>query len=345
MTHKKFRFDIKKAIAACTAAGLFVCGGMVYADELSAADAPNITVGAFAEGAGEAVQGLSAADCAGAAINAGYKLIDGHKMVPVRFVAEELGYKVSWTDDEQKVVLSGKNEIVMYIGRDDYNIDGTAQKLGAAPALVNDSTTYVPVELIENSIGAKIFDVDDEILTVAVPTQVSVNSVSTDENGFTSVSVTDSVRGEVILYIGEDTEISVGGSEGSVEDIKTLADGQAIKVCYGSAMTMSLPPQTTALAVEIAAVSDNAEVPETVEFEGVITEVGEDYIVINENDIERQLTIPADMKMSGVKDKRIYMFDDLTVGSTVKGERSSIETRSLPPISLAVSLQIVSLAE
>lgn len=338
MTQRKFKFDIKKAIAACTAAGLFVCGGMVYADELTAGLAADTNI--------EAVQGLSSADCAGAAINAGYKLINGHKMIPVRFVAEELGYEVSWTDEEQKVALSGANEITMYIGRDEYTIDGAAKQLGVAPVLVDDSFTYVPVELVENSIGAKIFDVDDEILTVAVPTQVSVNSISTDENGFTSVSVTDSVRGEVILYIGEDTKIAVGDKEGSAEDIKSLESGQAINVCYGAAMTMSLPPQTTALSIEIAAgATDDAEVPETVEFEGVITEVGEDYIVINENEAERQLTIPADMKMSGVKDKRIYMFDDLTVGSMVKGTRSSIETRSLPPISLAVSLQIVSLAE
>jgi len=338
----KVKFDIKKVIAALTAAGVFACGGAVFADE--AVNPELIT-------APEPVVGEEATVVYnGGSTIVGYKEIDGHKMVPLRYLAESLNYTVTWIDEEQKVVLHrGAQEIGMYIGQDSYYFSKMMPaSVGAAPVLVDDSTTYVPVEFVTEVMGAHIYDGGDDMLTVAQAAFVSVNSVNTDENGFTSISVQDESRGEVIVYISEDTEIVAGGAQGSIDDVKALSEKQNVNVYYNVAMTMSIPPQTTALRIEIGnefQAEDAVDDVQTVDFSGVITEVGEDYVVIDDNGTERRLNIDDEVQIKGTVDKRIYKIDDLTVGSKISGVRGAAETRSIPPQSSAVSIVIESLAE
>lgn len=342
----KFKFDIKKVIASLTAAGVFVCGGAVFADEPVTTEpitAPSPVVG----------EETTAVYNGGSTI-VGYKEIDGHKMVPLRALAESLNYTVTWIDEEQKVVLNrGAQEIGMYIGQDSYYFSKMMPaSVGAAPVLVDDSTTYVPVEFVTEIMGAHVYDSGDEMLTAAQAALVSVNSVNTDENGYTSISVQEVPRGEVIVYISEDTEIVVNGAEGTIDDVKALSENQNVNVYYGVAMTMSIPPQTTALRIEIGnefnaedAAEDVADDIQTVDFSGVITEVGEDFVVIDDNGTERRLNIDDEVQIKGTVDKRIYKIDDLTVGSKISGVRGAFETRSIPPQSPAVSIVIESLAE
>ncbi len=338
----KVKFDIKKVVAALTAAGVFACGGAVFADEevnpelISAPD--------------PVVCEETIAVYNGGSTIVGYKEIDGHKMVPLRFLAESLSYNVTWIDEEQKIVLHrGAQEIGMYIGQDSYYFSKMMPvSVGAAPVLVDDSTTYVPVEFVTEVMGTQIYDGGDDMLTVAQAAFVSVNSVNTDENGITSISVQDESRGEVIVYLSEDTEIVVNGAQGTVDDVKALNEKQNVNIYYGVAMTMSIPPQTTALRIEIGnefQAEDAAEAVQTVDFSGVITEVGEDYVVIDDNDTERRINIDDEVQIKGTVDKRIYKIDDLTVGSKISGVRGAVETRSIPPQSPAVSIVIESLAE
>lgn len=81
---------------------------------------------------------------------------NGNVMVPLRAVAEKMGFKVDW-DGERQAVTVGNNdwETVIYIGKDSYvgvskiAIGMTApQSYGAAPQLVED-TTFVPAKMFE----------------------------------------------------------------------------------------------------------------------------------------------------------------------------------------------------
>ncbi|GIP40473.1 hypothetical protein J31TS4_37530 [Paenibacillus sp. J31TS4] len=73
-------------------------------------------------------------------------LQDGLLMVPLRAIAEALGYQVVWHGDTQSVdVIRGAVWSGIYIGSDAYAFGKMAPApLGAAPVL-KDSVTYVPI--------------------------------------------------------------------------------------------------------------------------------------------------------------------------------------------------------
>ena len=78
-----------------------------------------------------------------------------HTMIPLRSVAEGLGYDVAWNGEEMSVAVANDNvNIKIYIGKDSYYIEsakGTGMAnpvmVGATPEL-KDSKTYVPVVMI-----------------------------------------------------------------------------------------------------------------------------------------------------------------------------------------------------
>ncbi len=87
---------------------------------------------------------------------AGKKLIDqnGLLMLPLRSVAEGLGFKVTWNGEDKSIHLdNGTVKTTLYIGADSYfkassRALGLTQSfnLGAAPVLISDKT-YVPASL------------------------------------------------------------------------------------------------------------------------------------------------------------------------------------------------------
>lgn len=72
-----------------------------------------------------------------------YVLEDGTVMVPLRAVAEALGYEVGWHEGR---VVSLDSVMVLTIGKEEYTaLDKSAVKLEAAPQL-RDSRTFVPLD-------------------------------------------------------------------------------------------------------------------------------------------------------------------------------------------------------
>ncbi len=349
-------FNAKKVIAGLVAAGMLASGSAVFAeydpDKVIDTSLEYTTLSTNGE-----VQAPVNSEVTynGASINIGAEEADGHKMFPVRYVFESLGFDVAWVEEAQKIQLNrGAVEVGMYIGQDSYYLSRRMpEPLGAAPALINDETTYAPIELLTDILELKVIDNNDGTILIVEPAQVSFQNFEVDENDYKILTVNDAVKGEVIVYITEDTEITVNGEKGSIEDISKLEPGQTFEVGYGAAMTMSLPPQTNAVSINITSeqsenTSDNNEENppvENVEFSGVIKEVEEDRIIIDNNGNDLALIISDNTVISRGNDKRIYKIDDLTVGTEVKGMRENIETMSLPPISNAVSVEIVNLAE
>lgn len=68
-------------------------------------------------------------------------------------------------------------------------------------------------------------------------------AVTKQEDG--SLLITDAVRGEVIVHLPENVPY-IDGTTGQPLDIQQLKDGDTLQIWIGPAMTMSLPPQTTA---------------------------------------------------------------------------------------------------
>lgn len=95
-----------------------------------------------------------------------------HIMVPLRSVAESLGFKVGWNGEKQGITLDdGEVNTTVYIGKDNYYMASSfaigmsaPTALGAAPVL-KDDTTYVPGEMFDILCGAGTFSVKDNEIT------------------------------------------------------------------------------------------------------------------------------------------------------------------------------------
>lgn len=346
---KQNNFDTKKAISALIAAGMIVSSGAVFAeydpDKVVDTSLDYVTL------SDEYLETSALDTYNGTSLLTGIQNIDGHIMFPVRYVFEGLAFDVNWDGDAQKIVLNrGALEVGMYINQDAYYISKrVAEPLGIAPTLVNDETTYAPIELLTDLLGIRVIDNNDGTATVVDPSVVTFSSFNADNK---SITVLDPIIGEVIVYITDDSIITLNGENANIDAVATLSEGQEIKVSYDAAMTLSLPAQTSAIAIDILSdvvsdIENDATEIENVEFSGIITSVDENEktVTVSENGSELVLNILDTTIIGHGGDKRIYKIDDLTVGTEIKGTREGIETKSLPPISNAISVEIVNFAE
>ena len=77
-------------------------------------------------------------------------------MLPARFVAEELGAKVSWNEAERKVTIKKNDvEIILTIDSDIALVNGEEIKLDS-PAFIENDRTYTSVRFIAENLGASV---------------------------------------------------------------------------------------------------------------------------------------------------------------------------------------------
>ncbi len=172
--------------------------------------------------------------------------VNGNVMIPLRHVAENLGYTVTWVAESRSVELTrGPQFITMSIDNDSYAFSRRApQSLGVAPTLVGD-LTYVPVNFVTDIIGGFYNTNEDGTAKIVLPNFATVN-----ELGENSIVVTDDFLGEVVVFITEESQITKG-LDRRIYGIDDLAEGTRIEIEYAPAMTMSLPPQATAVRINI----------------------------------------------------------------------------------------------
>ena len=105
----------------------------------------------------------------GAAINkktAGVSpvVINSRTMVPVRALSEKMGYKVSWIEAKQQVIIENKNnKIELVIGKSNAKVNGVDKKItdNVSPMVIN-SSTYVPIRFVVENMGLDInYDAKD----------------------------------------------------------------------------------------------------------------------------------------------------------------------------------------
>lgn len=261
------------------------------------------------------------------------KEIDGVQMLPLRAVAEHFGYAVEWIEESQSVTLTkGAVYVIFSINENAYSFSRMAPaQLEAAPVLVNGETTYVPQSFFTELLNLNAYTTENGVKMVQ-PRTVSVVSMDTENN---TITVMDDFYGEVIVNITDETTASANG-----ESVMAfyLGEGTLIEVEYADFMTMSIPPQTNAVAIEILnmpveedeAIAKDAEI---VSIEGeqvtVTDEVyGEVVLIVSE-----ETEITANGEAAAV--------EDLAAGQTVKVEYSEAMTRSIPPQSAALKIEIV----
>ncbi|GEM_PF-1274699 len=81
--------------------------------------------------------------------------------VPIRFVAEALGFKVTWGGDvaggnkKEVIIQNGNLKVNMLIGSSDYLVNNNKSKMDVKPFLQN-NRTYVPIRFVAEALGAKV---------------------------------------------------------------------------------------------------------------------------------------------------------------------------------------------
>lgn len=81
-------------------------------------------------------------------INKDFYEVDGTKMVPLRLIAEKLGFKVEVTP-KGAIVSKGALSYTITRGQKEYGYNKALRQFKVAPALLESGKTYVPVEFVE----------------------------------------------------------------------------------------------------------------------------------------------------------------------------------------------------
>jgi len=83
-------------------------------------------------------------------------LVEGTTMVPVRFVAEALGFSVTWHGPIQVVwIEKGDRVVLLRVGKDQAVIDGETRPLPVAPVLIEDRT-FVPLRFVAEALDLEV---------------------------------------------------------------------------------------------------------------------------------------------------------------------------------------------
>lgn len=285
------------------------------------------------------------------------KTFENHLFVPVRSIAEELGFEVNWIADTKTITLTNTPQYITFnINSDGYTFAKTAPiKLGYAPVLT-EGVTYVPVEFLteimhlevetlDNSIAITTEDISDEEQHPIIGTA----TVSSVEDG--RISVNDEKLGEVVLIVSEDTPItSEDGEELTMEDI---TEGAQLTIEYNEAMTMSLPPINNPISITVLNTAEEEKI-DTITMDGTISEIilpekGEDV-----SEVQTKVIIKSTDKASDdneYQELALLLSDDteinftgeadtLTVGAEITAEFSPAMTRSIPTQTQCFSITV-----
>ena len=87
-------------------------------------------------------------------IESDFREVEGTKMVPLRLIAEELGYKVQ-SITNGAIVSKGAVSFTITRGEKMYGYNKALRQFDVAPALLEPSKTYVPVTFVEDLINAE----------------------------------------------------------------------------------------------------------------------------------------------------------------------------------------------
>ena len=92
---------------------------------------------------------------------------DSRTLCPVRFIAEGLGYGVSWNESSQTVTINdGKTKVDLQIGSKNVVVNGVVKTLDVAPKIVG-NRTFVPLRFVSEALGLSVdWRNDGQIITI-----------------------------------------------------------------------------------------------------------------------------------------------------------------------------------
>lgn len=350
MTNRRNKSNRVKKGVALLALSVALTGGAAYA---APNDAPVVTQAQ----APTAQKDIQITVNGQAAALHGFQLYDGKEaMLPLRAIAEALGFNLKWNQDDLSVDLS-KDAIWTKVknGEDRYSINKMYKSLGTAPALV-DNTMYIPASFVQEVLRA---EVTTEGGTVSITEQkqqqqhVTATGVITairDANGHKAVQINGVAMDGLVLNVSDETVYQT--ADGATLKFTDLALGMKVEVEHSLAATLSLPPQTPTFKITVL---DKADAKDVIGTAGTIEEVRTDdkgSVSLRIKGTGLTETSPAEVvlrlsEQSVLTDMKGEAIDKaaLVQGEKVIGFYDGVLTRSLPPIGTAWKIVLQAQAE
>lgn len=268
-------------------------------------------------------------------------------MIPLRAVSESLGFTLTWNPDTFSVDLSKGNLFTtVKTGEDSYTINKMFTALGAAPELVNNKL-YVPASFVTKILHATAVS---EGNSVAISMKAEAKKVQSTgvitsirtTGDHAQIHIQDAELGGIVLNVSPETTYQM--LDGSKLTLADLHVGLTITAEHSMAMTLSLPPQTSASKITVL---DKAVHKGTLGIAGVIEEVHADGSLLvkgkgltDDAQNEIVLTVGADTAIVDGKGEPVAK-SALVKGANVIGFYGPMMTKSLPPISNAWKIVVV----
>lgn len=281
----------------------------------------------------------------------GFQTTNGKEpMVPLRSVAEALGFELTWNAPTKSVdLLKGIRFTTLTAGQDIYSINKMITKLGTAPELVG-STMYVPASFVSEVIQQNMTVKGDSIVISDANqeehmTKTGVITSVYSEGKHQSVQIQGVGPDGVVLNVGEDTVFEM--ADGTKLTLDDLHIGMTVKAEHSMVMTMSLPPQTPTYKITVL---DKEKQSNLLGTSGTIEEVQKDdegniRIAVKGSGLSEAsqseviLNISADTVLMNQNGEAVQS-SELVKGAKVIGFYGPMLTKSLPPIGTAVKVVV-----
>ena len=89
-------------------------------------------------------------------------IMESRTLLPIRYVAEAIGAKVSWNNNERKVTITLKGTIIeLWIGLNYAKVNGEFKLIDSTnttvtPIIVEPGRTMLPLRFVSENLGAKV---------------------------------------------------------------------------------------------------------------------------------------------------------------------------------------------
>lgn len=278
---------------------------------------------------------------------------DGVTMIPLRTMAEKMGYKVVWNQKTKSIeVMKGAHWSAVTLGVDQYNFGKMFLSLGSAPEYTK-GITYVPLAFAEQVLKAQVsidsdggIKIDDLMHTVGKKGVISKITHDTQSDQVKGSILVNGYANGMILYITDETILV--NQENQPLSINDLRLGTSVEFVHESIMTMSQPPMTSAKKI---VVHDKDIAPEVLGTAGEVLEVstspdGNTKVRIKGEKLSVQsfeeivLNLNKETPIIDAKDQLELTVDALKKGVKVYGFYGPFTTKSLPPIGQAIKIVV-----
>ena len=256
---------------------------------------------------------------------------DDTTFIPIKVVAEALGYQVKWFQEDRHVeLIKGARFITIKTTENYFTFSKMAPIKLSSPAFIKDGTTYVPTDFVSEILGGGVYENEGKI---EIYSEIS-DKVST--GGFVITSIEDQKiyttlnGGEAHILLNKETLIK-DHADHQILTLDDLKVGDTLKITHPSIMLMIYPPQYN--AYEIERINDVAY------SEGYIQSINEDSILVKTNNNLVQFNIDESTVITGMMDNPIEL-SELRIGNNVKIYHSIAMMESLPPQSPAYEIQV-----